>query len=1043
MTTAPRQIQRLVELFDRNSDQYKSPAYNETVLRVEFVNPFWKALGWDVDNEAGYAMQYRDVVHEDAIRVGSATKAPDYSFRIGGMRKFFVETKRPSVNLRQDTSPAYQLRRYAWSSKLPLSVLTDFEEMAVYDCRIRPNQSDSAAKGRIMYFAYTDYADKWDDIAAVFHRESVLKGSFDRFAESTKAKRGTSEVDAEFLKEIEGWRETLARNIALRNPRLTVRELNFAVQKTIDRLIFLRMCEDRGIERYAQLRALAGGSRMYPRLVELYRRADEKYNSGLFHFDAEKGRAGAPDALTPALAVDDKVLKGILAKLYYPECPYEFSILPPEILGNVYEQFLGKVIRLTKGHQARVEEKPEVRKAGGVYYTPAYIVDYIVKNTVGKLCESKTPKQAAALRILDPACGSGSFLLGAYQYLLDWHLKWYTDEMQRTGKAPTVPPPKGRRKRKSDPAAIYEAAGGQWRLSTAEKKRILLNNIYGVDIDAQAVEVTKLSLLLKVLENENQETLATQLRLFHERALPDLAGNIKCGNSLIGPDYYSEPGQKSLFADEEAQYRINAFDWHDPKGGFGEIMNSGGFDAVIGNPPYVRIQAMKEWAPLEVEYYKKAYTSASKGNYDIYVVFVEKGLGLLNAHGRLGFIVPHKFFNAKYGERLRALVSQGKHLAEVVHFGDQQVFSGATTYTCLLFLDRGGREAFEFRKVTDLAEWRTTGEATEGEVSSEKAGLGEWGFIVGRSAGVLEKLSRMTTKLGHIALKIFQGLVTGADPVFILETREGGRTFSNATGKLYVLESELLHPLCKGSVNIRRYSISGISKQILFPYVLADGKARLILPEEFEQRFPNAWGYLQENRRALQARERGKWRHDRWYAFGRSQNLARMEQQKLLTPSIARRGSFALDKSDFYYFVGSGGGGGGGYGITLRSSGGNHVAYEYVLGILNSSLLDICLKSYSSHFSGGYYAYNRQYIEPLPIHPIDFSNKADVKKHDRIVALVETMLDLHKRLPEAKTPAEKTVIERRIAATDRQIDGLVYELYELTDEEIRIVEEGQ
>jgi len=414
MTAAPEQIAGLVESFEQNADQYRSPAYNEAGLRVQFVNPFWKALGWDVDNEAGYAIQYREVVHEDAIRVGGVTKAPDYSFRIGGTRKFFVETKRPSVNLKGDPSPAYQLRRYAWSSKLPLSVLTDFEEMAVYDCRIRPNRTDAAAKARIMYFTCTDYVDKWEELASIFHRESVLKGSFDRFAESTKGKRGTSEVDSEFLKEIEGWRDALARNIALRNPGLTVRELNFAVGKTIDRIIFLRMCEDRGIERYAQLQALAAGSNMYPRLVELYRLADEKYNSGLFHFDTERGRAGAPDEMTPTLTVDDKVLKGIFAGLYYPDCPYEFSILPPEILGNVYEQFLGKVIRLTKGHQARVEEKPEVRKAGGVYYTPGYIVDYIVANTVGRLCEGKTPKQLARLKILDPACGSGSFLLGAY-----------------------------------------------------------------------------------------------------------------------------------------------------------------------------------------------------------------------------------------------------------------------------------------------------------------------------------------------------------------------------------------------------------------------------------------------------------------------------------------------------------------------------------------------------------------------------------------------------------------------------------------------------
>ena len=217
------------------------------------------------------------------------------------------------------------------------------------------------------------------------------------------------------------------------------------------------------------------------------------------------------------------MLKDILKRLYYPDSPYEFSVLPADILGQVYEQFLGKVIRLTAGHQAEVEDKPEVKKAGGVYYTPTYIVDYIVKNTVGKLLEGKTPKKAAELRILDPACGSGSFLIGAYQYLLDWHRDWYVEH--------------GPEKHRKE---LYQGPGGDWRLTTAEKKRILLNNIYGVDIDSQAVETTKLSLLLKVLEGETSESLDAQLSFLHERALPDLAANIKCGNSLIGPDFYDD-----------------------------------------------------------------------------------------------------------------------------------------------------------------------------------------------------------------------------------------------------------------------------------------------------------------------------------------------------------------------------------------------------------------------------------------------------------------------------------------------------------------------
>src|SRR6266567_5860924 len=556
--TAPKEVLELVERFDRNRDAYCSHNYNETRLRIEFIDPLFKALGWDMSNERGYAEAYKDVIHEDAIKVGRATKAPDYSFRIGGTRKFFLETKRPSVNIKEDMDAAFQLRRYAWSAKLPLSILTDFEEFAVYDCRIKPDKADKASTARVIYFTYAHFPERWDEIAGVFSREAVLKGFFDTYAESAKAKKGTAEVDAVFLAEIEQWREVLARNLALRNPELTARDLNFAVQMTIDRIIFLRICEDRGIEPYKRLLELQYGGHIYEALCQLFQEADAKYNSGLFHFTQEKDNLEAPDTFTQTLTIDDMPLKKIIKDLYYPDSPYEFSVLPADILGQVYEQFLGKVIRLTPTHQVLVEEKPEVRKAGGVYYTPTFIVNYIVQQTLSKLLEGKKPGlrgSASKIKIVDPACGSGSFLIVAYQYLLDWHRDRYVED--------------GPEKHHKE---LYQGAGGQYLLTTQEKKRILLNSIYGVDIDPQAVEVTKLSLLLKVLEGESNQSLISQLRLFHERALPDLDSNIKCGNSLIGPDFYDIV--QMSFIDEEERYRINVFDWYAE---FPEIMASGGF----------------------------------------------------------------------------------------------------------------------------------------------------------------------------------------------------------------------------------------------------------------------------------------------------------------------------------------------------------------------------------------------------------------------------------------------------------------------------------
>jgi type I restriction-modification system DNA methylase subunit len=1008
MKEALKQISGLVERFERNIEAYHSPAYNETQLRREFIDPFFEALGWDVANKAGYAEQYKDVVHEDAIKVAGATKAPDYCFRIGGVRKFFLETKKPSIDIKGQTSPAYQLRRYAWSAKLPLSILTDFEEMAVYDCRLRPKPSDKPSIGRVRFYTYNQYIDSLEEIYNLLSKESVLKGSFDKFVESERLKRGTTEVDAEFLKEIESWREALAKDIALKNPKLSIQELNFAVQLTIDRIIFLRMCEDRGIEKYGQIQTLLNGTNTYHRLREVFYHADDKYNSGLFDFRA--------DRLTPELKVDDKPLKDIFKNLYYPESPYEFSVLSADILGHVYEQFLGKVIRLTEGHRAKVEEKPEVRKAGGVYYTPTYIVDYIVKNTVGKLCERKTPRQISSLRILDPACGSGSFLLGAYQYLLDYHLNWYLTHHSKKGNVTQGFSPA--------PKEIYQGYGGQWYLTTREKKRILLNNIYGVDIDPQAVEVTKLSLLLKVLEGENQDTLERQMKLFKERALPDLASNIKCGNSLIGPDFYQ--GKQTSLLNSEEIYRINPFDWQKE---FPEIMKRGGFDAVIGNPPYIRIQTMKEWAPTEVELYKKYYASASKGNYDIYVVFVERGLSLLNERGRLGFILPSKFFSTDYGEGLRKLITNRKALAEIVDFGHAQVFEKATTYTCLLFLAGAPCGSVAYARITSPPSLATSAVHSR-TIESENFISIPWMFSTDVEKVLVDKISVGAVSLRDLPARIGRGSSSGADEIFVL--RRNGDVLTTRQGDKVSIERDILRiPIY--ATDFGRYSFDPESNEvIIFPYNVEENYYELKPESNMRRDFPKAYKYLASRKKELEARKQFK----AWYGFSAPRNLDVHDSAQILVPLLADKGLYCrLPENKVHFCLMASGG----FSITVNAE--SSLSPNYVLGLLNSQLLFWRLRSISNIFRAGWITCTKQYVETLPIRLCNLSDPTDRSRHDRMVKLVEQILMLYKQLAAAKTPDDRIRLQRQIDSTDHQIDHLVYELYGLTNEEIRIVED--
>ncbi|MBI5636763.1 MAG: N-6 DNA methylase [Nitrospinae bacterium] len=960
MAGCPPKIRELVERFHQNIEQYKSGKYNEAQVRQEFIDPMFKELGWDMDNAEGNAEAYKDVIHEDAIKIGDATKAPDYAFRIGGQRKFFLEAKKPSVLIKEEIDPAYQIRRYAWSAKLPLSVLTDFEEFAVYDCRIKPDKNDKASTARVMYFRYTEYEEKWDEIAGIFSKEAILKGSFDRFAESTKKKKGTAEVDDAFLAEIENWRDVLAKNIALRNANISQRELNFAVQNSIDRIIFLRICEDRGIETYGRLMAAGNGDGIYNRLMHIFYEADDKYNSGLFHFKKEKGRE-SPDELSTALKIDDKVLRDILASLYYPASPYVFAVLPADILGQVYEQFLGKVIRLTAGHQAKVEDKPEVKKAGGVFYTPTFIVDYIVQNTVGKLLEASTPKKASAIKICDPACGSGSFLLGAYQYLLDWHRDFYVSG--------------GPEKYKKE---LYKAASGEWRLAIQERKRILLNNIYGVDIDPQAVETTKLSLLLKVLEQETEESLRTNMKLFHERALPDLGNNIKCGNSLIGADYFE--GKLALMAEDE-RYSINPFDW---KAAFPSIFNgkAGGFSAIIGNPPYGASINSEVKTYVINKYAHQSY------QLDSYLLFLERAIASLLSHdGSLGMIIPNTWATNLMLTEIRKFILSSVSIREIVHF-KFKVFPKVTVDTEIILLEKpyveqNRAEALVFHLREDLA-----GEAKK-RPSRIIHDQRKWVALEGQPINIfLTKKEEALAKKCVSQAKPISNFFTINVGIKPYQAGKGTPPQSEKTVKERPFDSNKqltlsYRPLLRGA-DINRYSIKPLEKRYLkFGKWLAEPRPAINFDAPYK----------------IVIRQTG----DSLVAALDDQKYLCLNNMHVLVPHSHS------PESTLYY-----------------------------LGTINSKLLNWYYQSLNPEAGEALAEVKKTNVAKLPI--LEFGNNKLLQ--GKIASSAKLFITLLTKSHLTKTPHERDVLGRQIDAADRQIDKLVYDLYGLTEEEIAIVEKS-
>ena len=997
---AINKITSLVQRFEEQKEFYKNKDYNETQTRRDFIDPFWKALGWDVDNENGYAESYREVIHEDRVKVGGATKAPDYSFRLaGGKRLFFLEAKKPSIEIKDEIEPAYQIRRYGWSAKMAISVIMDFEEFAIYDCTSKPKPTDKASTARIKYLTYNNYINEFDFIWDTFSKECVLKGSFDKYIQSDKNKKGTTTVDRDFLQSLDKWRMEFARNIALRNKNITEDELNFVVQNTLDRIIFLRIAEDRSAEKYGDLHNAISASKginppvnYYHNLLQLFHIADQKYNSGLFDFRKDK--------ISKTISIDNKIIKSIISELYYPVCPYEFSVLSVEILGSTYEQFLGKQISLSKGGRATVEEKPQVRKAGGVYYTPQYIVDYIVKNTVGKLIENKTPKDVSNIKIVDPACGSGSFLIGAYQYLLNWHKDYYLNADMRLSdfRLSDMRQSDNRKSEIGNRQSVLTPAG---ELTTAEKKRILLNNIYGVDLDSNAVEVTKLSLLLKCMEGETQETIEAQSRLFHDRILPTLDNNIKSGNSLIDLDYYDNrldfgeerkikpfswkkafpevfdryvPKEKKIDFQEQYQKVKKLYDdteelisqyVSEPEAEY--LMRVSGFDCVIGNPPYVVIEGEFRNDDL-LKYFKNKYKSASY-KIDLYHLFIERGLNLLKINGQLGFITPSNFLSNNGLFKLRETILSESYI-EILNVIKGKVFLGASVDTTVSVLSKSSNKQ-KSKFIHSQWDKSSLHETSVEEFDQDNFNKNEGKIFI--STKTNKKLNVETFELGAKYFVKF-GMQLRDRKMFIADVIKNNQTD---------LITEFHRP-CYTGKNVKKWNME----------------------------YGNLLAYF--NR---EAKRGGCWDEKMHNAT-----------PKIIISQIGTYPTCALDEKGYcclntVFMV-----------IPKPES---KIDIKFILAVLNSKFIANYWICNFSDLRQTFPKIKGSYLEKLPIPEIGEDQQ---KQYDEIVKNVDLILQLNKELQTATLPEKKEQIQSRIGYCEDKINEIVYGLYGLTEEEVRIIE---
>lgn len=582
-------------------------------------------------------------------------------------------------------------------------------------------------------------------------------------------------------------------------------------------------------------------------------------------------------------------------------------------------------------------------------------------------------------------------MLDAYQALLDWYLSTYQSDNPE------------RKTRGRSPVLRINGAGS-YVLTIPERRRILMDHIYGVDTDPSAVEVTKLSLLLKVLEGESEESLG-QGRLAIERALPDLSTNIACGNSLIEKDFFT------LTRDPDLLYRVNPFSWADA---FSSVFQHGGFDALVGNPPW--LMAGYYLPDKALEYIRDRYATA-EGKFDLYYTFVEVAQKLLREGGRFGMILPNKMFHTRAARALRGLIGGNRSLERVVDFGIEKVFENTTNYSAIVVAsDRAA-------KVPTLKyERRTRTLALQEEFAVSKAELGEppWVFVSAEDRELFDQMRSVGVRLDSLVDRFATGVQTGADSILVISTAES-RTLGLGTW--------LVRPFLKGR-DVRRWRVDDQSRRVVFPYRIVGGSFKLLSKTELESH-PKLLAYLNRNKEALDKSiwfgKTAKELSGAWYGLMYVEDAASFTAPHLLTPALAFSSQFALGNGSLFAT-----GTAGVVGLVLRDDGTDP---RYLVGILNSSLLSYYITSHSPSYQGDFRKFSKPYLEHVPIvEQLQASKNGD---DEVIINLVDRLTDLAKQDVTRTTEHARTVHRRAIDGAQAELDATVASLYGLSSEQIK------
>ena len=992
-------LNQLVDKYRKYQTYYhdNKNAYNETECRDEYISPLLECLGWDVQNARGTLPQYKEVVVE---KFSNSAERPDYTLTLNGVSKIFVEAKKPSVNILIETEPAMQARRYGWNAKHAVSVLTNFEYLLIYDTTNQPQESDDARTSLYRKYYFEEYVEKVQEIGELISRESVYSGCFDQLVEQSFARSGrhSTEIDETFLKQMNAWRLQLGVELYAKYKDLRV--LNDIVQDFINQIIFIRICEDRKLPLYKRLyEMITDKAQLQKALTDTFQEADKRYNSGLF-----KNKYLNEYSI---FDLNSDSIYDMIDSLYYPKTPYLFTIIKPDILGKIYESFLTERLTVSEGMVCLAKKSEYQYKS--VVSTPVEIVKYMVKNTLEPICINRSPEALRQLKIIDIACGSGVFLQEAYQYLIDYSVRWYEEH---------------------DPAYLLELDNGRKKLPLEDKKRLLLDCIFGVDIDLHAVEVSKFSLLLKLIEDETLPSVKGANPI-----LPDLSANLQTGNALI-----ERADLNDVAVSVEELIDMAPFDWSD-------INHGEKFDVVLGNPPYVKTEDMHLLSgDTEFALYKNKYQSAYK-QYDKYFLFTEKAMSLLKDNGVLCYIIPNKFYKIAAGQELRKLLCQNVY--SIDDFGDAQLFPDKTIYSAIVTAGKHKCTDLRYSHINTAADlW--IGKNVESIVLKNED-LSKEPWCLSSDIGFMRMLNNIQKKsvpLSEVA-EVLNGIQTSAErperfsdkkEVYwfsnaCIESEDDSFLYINRYDHQYRIEKSILKPYFKPTKAAEKgmdtYSLLSTDKRIIFPY---DAEGKLYDIQLMRANYPGTFAYLSDcyDRLVPRCLNHGIGRDvpdatpDTWYKYGRTQALtAFVNTPKLIVRVLSKEPMYAYDDQDM--LIASGGTAG--Y-CAVKQSAKSCYALEYIQAWLAHPYTERIFQIQGSDFENGFTARGTFLLKKLPFVLLDWADAKQKELYEEVVADARRIYKLNHEIRLRPDKTSRTILEKEKQKLVREIQALITKVYE-------------